>query len=147
MVSGGWWQRHPRLEAAIVAAFGTVICFAALGGFLADHDLSARGVTTTGRVIDVNPGRDLSYDVRFELPSGDVVTAQTSYALGGSAEGDDIRIEYDPQYPGTVAQVGARSSAWVLWGVWGLTGLGMLLCSVWMFRRRDTDRPPAPGRS
>jgi hypothetical protein len=142
VVRSEWWERHPRLQASIVIAFGTVICLAGFGGLLADRDLSARGVTTTARVVEVNVGRDPSYDVRFQLPNGDVVTEGTSYAELGSAVGDDIRIEYDPEDPATVAQVGARSWAWILWGGWGLTGLGMLLYSVRMLRRSGRGQSP-----
>jgi hypothetical protein len=115
---------------------GTVILLGGVGGFLADRDLGSRGVTTTARVVDVNLGRDHSYDVRFRLPGGDVVTGRTSYALPGAAVGDDIPVEYDPEDPETVAQIGTRSHAWILWGVWALTGLAVLLYATWLFWRR-----------
>jgi hypothetical protein len=142
--NSGWWARHPRLQASIVAILGTVILLGGLGGFLIDRDLASRGVTTTAQVVDVNLGRDHSYDVRFQVPSGDVVTGRTSYALSGAAVGDDIQVEYDPEDPETVAQVGARSDAWILWGVWGVTGLGLLLYAIRLFLRRDVPARVCP---
>lgn len=134
-----FWNRHPRLEAALGTALGLAIVLGGAGGYADDHALAARGVSTTALVVGAHPGRDPSYDVRFALPDHRVVTAETSYADNTATVGDTIRIQYDSQDPQTVAEAGARSGAWIVWGGWLLTGVAMTLYSIRLWRRRPID--------
>lgn len=111
----------------------------AFGGYDADRSLDARGVETDARVEDVIGGKDAQYRVRFTLPDGQAMSTRTDYAKDGAKRGDLIRVEYDPEFPETVSEVGSRDGAWILYGALGLTGLAALTHSVWRLWR-----PAAP---
>lgn len=151
---GRFLDRHPRIGASIVTAMGLVVLLGGVGGYIDDRDLTARGVTTQATVVSAYPGRDPAYDVRFTLPGGQVVTERTDYASNGARVGDAMRIEYDPQDPSTVSEVGARSAAWILWGTWLLTGAGLSLWSLRLWFKNaegaaqgDGVSPPCEAQS
>jgi hypothetical protein len=142
-----YWQRHPRAWLVFEFVFGALALLVAFGGWLADHDLSARGVRGTAEVVEVLHGKDPQYVVRFTLSSGRIATERTAYATRGAHVGEVIRVEYDPEDPSTVAQVGSRSGAWILYGGWGLVGLGLIGHAFWkVWRRRGSPSgdPPSP---
>ena len=120
----------------LILGVGLVVLGTGLGGWSIDRDLSARGVRTTAVVVEVQSGWDFSYVVRLDLPDGRSVTERTSYADVGADVGDTIDVEYDPEDASTVAQVGARSAAWILWGGWTLTGVVTVIAGLVRYSRR-----------
>jgi hypothetical protein len=136
-----FWRRHPRADLTFEFVMAAVVLLAGLGGYASDHDLSTRGVRGTAEVVQVLNGRDPQYRVRLTLPDGRTLTERTSYANTGAHVGDVIQVEYDPEDPTTVAQVGSRDDAWVLYGAWSLVGLGLLCHASWRLFKRGRSRP------
>ena len=85
-------------------------------------------------------GKSPAFRVRFQTVTGDQVTTETSYALEGASVGSNTQVEYDPGDTSTVAQVGARSGASLLYGGFGVVGVDALAYVVWA-------RQHPPGRA
>lgn len=130
-----FWTKHSRASTWSGVAVGLLLMLLAFGGYDADRSLDARGVETDAQVEKVIRGKDPQYRVRFTLPDGKTISTRTDYANGGARPGDSIRVEYDPEFPETVSEVGSRDGAWILYGTTGLTGVAALAHSIWRLWR------------
>ena len=137
---GAFWEKHPRLAASVGVLCGLVFLLIAYGGYDADRSLDERGVETEAIVEKVLNGRDPQYRVRFTLPDGRVISTRTDYAVGDAEAGDRIRVEYDPEYPETVSEVGSRDGAALLYGGFGVVGLAAVGHALWRLRHPKQPR-------
>ena len=92
--------------------------------------MKAHGVTTTATVVSLHTGKAFYYTVRFSLPNGRTITADTGEANDKSVlvDGDPIQVEYLPEDPTDVDQVGTLGSQSIIWT--GFVVFGLLLFVV-----------------
>lgn len=119
---------------------GVLCLLMALGAYVSDHALDKSAVQADAQVEGVTGAKDPQYRVRFSLPDGRVVTTRTDFANADHRVGDTIRVEYDPSDPKTVAEVGSRSGAWILYDAFGLMGVAAVGYSVFrLWRPKKSD--------
>lgn len=121
--------------------------FLLLTGALADasevRDLSRRSTTVQAEVT-LGPGaRTSTIEVQFMIPEGRSVTARTTRYESEVERGDQLTIEYDPQRPDRVQEVGwgVDYSAAFGFALSGLIALGLGIgCALRRWPRR-IERP------
>ncbi len=153
----GRWTRYAQFDRPNWIA---VVVGLAVGGALLAigidewHDhylLEARGVVTTGRIVEVQGGKRTSLTVQFTTAAGDEVTAEVidPSASTKQEEGAPITLRYDPQAPDRVADVKddvAVGSRWLLVAAGGalLAGTGW---AAWRLVSARTGRARGRGRA
>ncbi|PWU56036.1 hypothetical protein DLJ47_07210 [Micromonospora sp. S4605] len=138
------FDRPGWFAAALGVALGGALLAVGIDSWHDHRVLDARGVVTSGQIVEVRGGKTTHLTVRFTTATGERVTAEVTDPGTTTRQevGAPIRLRYDPDDPaGRVADADdgtALGTRWIL----VVGGVALLAATGWaMWRRpRRADR-------